>query len=181
MSSTPGEMPEQEFIEMLRRRGVIATRRQLRHLKRKREIRGAVQCRIPGQRGSVSMYLASEVDRVAALLTVAVDGRKTVERASRAAWLQLGEAALLPGTTSRSYIVSVLDQKQADLASDPLGEEFLEFVRNPVDVEADADGSRSEKGFTIRLAGSFHRLQWIPRKLLAHISGAGRFGVGSRQ
>lgn len=149
MNSTPDEIPEREFIERLRQRDVIATRHQLRHLRRKHEIRGAVQRRVPGRPGSVSMYLASEVDRVVALLTVAVDGRKTIERASRAAWLQLGEAALLPGATSRSYIVSALEKKRADLASLPQGEEFLELVRNPVDVDADEDGTRSEKAFAL--------------------------------
>jgi hypothetical protein len=149
MNSAPDEISEREFIERIRQSGVIATRGQLRHLKRKGQIRGAVQRRIPGRRGSVSMYLASEVDRVATLLTVAVDGRKTIERASRAAWLQLGEAALLPGMTSRSYIVTVLDQKRAQLASVPLGKEFLELIRNPVDIEADEDGTQSEKGFLL--------------------------------
>jgi len=149
MNGSPDEIPEQEFIERLRQREVIATRTQLRHLKRKGEIRGAVQRRVRGHRGSVSMYLASEVDRVAALLTVELHGRKTVERASREAWLQFGESALPLGMTSRSYIVSVLDQKRNDLASVPLGEQFLELVRNPVDVDTDEDGLQSEKGFAL--------------------------------
>lgn len=147
MNNMRDEIPEQEFIARLRQCNVIATRHQLRHLKRKGEIRGAIQRRVPGQRGSVSMYLASDVDHVVALLTVAVDGRKTVEGAAREAWLQLGEAALLPGTSSRSYIVSVLDQMRQKLASHPLGEELLEFIRNPVDIDADEDGARSEKAF----------------------------------
>jgi hypothetical protein len=45
--------------------------------------------------------------------------------------------------------VSVLDQKRNDLASAPLGEQFLDLVRNPVDVDADQDGTQSEKGFTL--------------------------------
>ncbi len=147
MNKLPDEICEEEFIERLRQRDVVTTRTQLRHLKRKREIRGAVQRRVRGRRGSISMYLASELDRVAALLTVEVHGRKTVERASREAWLQMGDSALPPGITSRSYIVSVLDQKRADLASVPEGEQFLELVRNPVDVEADEDGAQSEKAF----------------------------------
>ena len=149
MSSLSDEVPEKEFIEKLHQRDVHATRTQLRHLRRKGEIRGAVQCRVPGQRGSVSMYLVSELDRVAALLAVEVHGRKTVERASREAWLQMGESALAPGMTSRSYIVSVLDEKRAHLASDPRGEEFLELVRNPIDIEADEDGRQSEKAFML--------------------------------
>lgn len=149
MNNPSDEIPEQEFIEKLRQRGVVASRQQLRHLKRKREIRGAVQRHVPGQRGSVSMCLTSELDRVVALLTVAVDGRKTVERASRAAWLQMGESVLPPGMTSRSYIVSVFDEKRSKLASDPLGGQFLELVRDPVDLDADEDGKRSEQGFAL--------------------------------
>ncbi len=149
MNYAPDEIPEQEFIERLRHRDVNANRHQLRHLKRKGEIRGAVQRRVPGRRGSASMYLASEVDRVAAILTADVEGRRTVERASCAAWLQQGEAALPAGMTSRSYIVSAIEQKRAELAADPRGEEFLQFVRDPIDLEADADGLRSEKGFNL--------------------------------
>ena len=149
MKTSPDELPEQEFLDRLRQRDVVATRNQLRHLKRKGEIRGAVQRRVPGQRGSTSMYLASEVDRVVALLTVGVHGRKTVERASQEAWLQLGESALPPGMTSRSYIVNVIDQKRNALAADPLGSEFIDLVRDPVDVDADEDGSKSEKGFRL--------------------------------
>lgn len=149
MNSAFDEIPEQEFIDRLKQRDVSATRRQLRHLKRKREIRGAAQRRVPGRRGSVSMYLASEVDRVVALLTVEVEGRKTVERASRAAWLQMGESVLPPGMTSRTFIVSVLDQKRDELASVPLGAEFLELIRNPVDLDVDEDGTLSEKAFSL--------------------------------
>lgn len=149
MYNAHDEIPEQEFIERLRQRDVTATRRQLRHLKRKNEIRGAAQRRVPGRRGSVSMYLASEVDRVVALLTAVVEGRRTIDRASCAAWLQQGEAALPAGMTSRSYIVSAIERKRAELAADTRGEEFLEFVRDPIDLEADADGMRSEKGFNL--------------------------------
>lgn len=149
MKPSPDEIPEQEFLNRLRQRDVFATRRQLRHLKQKGKIRGAVQRRRLGQRGSVSLYLSAEVDRVVALLTVEIDGRKTVERASRATWLRIGESALPHGMTSRSYILSVLELKRADLASHPLGEQFLELVRNPVDVDADEDGMLSEKGFAL--------------------------------
>ncbi|MFZ0575160.1 MAG: hypothetical protein WA304_07885 [Candidatus Cybelea sp.] len=143
------EISEQEFIDRLRQHNVSASHHQLRHLKRKGEIRGAVQRRVPGRRGSVSAYLASEVDRVVAILAAAVDGRRTVERASRAAWLQQGEAALPAGITSRLYIVSTIEQKRAELAGDARGEEFLELVRDPIDLEADEDGLRSEKGFNL--------------------------------
>lgn len=149
MSSSPDEIPEKEFIERLRQRDVHATRTQLRHLKRKGQIRGAVQRSIPGQRGSVSMYLLSELERVAALLAVEVHGRKTVERASREAWLQMGESTLPSGMTSRSYIVDVIDEKRAALGAEPQGVEFLDFVRNPIDIDADEDGTQSEKGFNL--------------------------------
>jgi hypothetical protein len=148
MNDLPDELPETEFMDRLRQRGVIAKRSQLRHLKRKGEIRGAVQRRVPGRRGSVSMYLASEVDRVVALLSAQFEGRKTVERASRTAWLQLGEAALVPGMTSRSYILDVINEKRAALAADPRGAELLDLLRNPVDFDADEDGTLSEKGFS---------------------------------
>ncbi len=95
------------------------------------------------------MYLLSEFDRVAALLTVEVHGRKTVERASREVWLQIGESALPPGMTSRAYIVAEIDEKRAALAAEPRGVEFLNLVRSPIDLDADEDGSQSEKGFNL--------------------------------
>jgi len=147
MSSPPDEIPEKEFIERLRRRDAHATRTQLRHLKRKGEIRGAVQRRVSGQPGSVSMYLVSELDRVAALLAVEVHGRKTVERASREAWLQFGESALPPGMTSRAYILNIIDEKRTALEGEPEGAEFLNLMRNPVDIDADEEGTQSEKAF----------------------------------
>jgi hypothetical protein len=51
--------------------------------------------------------------------------------------------------TSREYIVTVLDEMRSKLASDPRGEQLLELIRNPVDVEADEGSAQSEKGFML--------------------------------
>ena len=145
MSSSPDEIPEKEFIERLRQRDVMQRERSCVTSSERSDSRRRA-ARVPGQRGSVSMYLLSELERVAALLAVEVHGRKTVERASREAWLQMGESTLPSGMTSRSYIVDVIDEKRAALGAEPQGVEFLDFVRNPIDIDADEDGTQSEKG-----------------------------------
>ena len=104
------------------------------------------------------MLLVCQLDRVAALLAVEVVPRArspSNEHLAGGVARDGRQRRWLPGMTPRSYVVSVLDEERTRVASVPRGEDGLELFRDPIDIEADEDGSDKAKR---RLCSSRRRL-----------------------